>query len=180
MTRRIRSAVGCALALGGCASTARLEIGARRIGDDKPALRVGLSVGVGWGNAPSDPTLQPTPPLTTPFTRSLTQSIGYRRWGDNSVTTTTRYLQRVGPVYASAALDIDHDGAELVPTLLVPVIHKETYTVHQAGPTPFILTSKVISLGLQVRVGRHDDQTVTGADLVVGFDGYAYPSLSLR
>jgi len=52
---------------------------------------------------------------------SLTQSVGYRRSGGNSATTTTRLLIPTGPVYVSGAVDVDRDGADLAAALLVPI-----------------------------------------------------------
>jgi hypothetical protein len=144
------AAASLPVTLCGCDRTLRVEIGARRSAAGDIVARLGVSVGIGLS------------PDNGKF--SVTQSVGYRYVAprSHSATTTTRLLVRTGPVYASGAFDIDNGGFDLATAIGVPI--------QRSGDADAWDETRVFSAGFQVRVGRHDDETTTGADVVIGYD----------
>jgi hypothetical protein len=137
-------------ALSSCSRTARVEVGARTTFDGDPLVRVGISAGAGLASSGGN--------------GALTQSIGYQYARGNRAIFTTRVLERFGPVYGSGAFEIDHHGDfDFAPSLAVPVYRQR---LEPRGSDPMNL----LSIGLQLRLGRHDGMTTAGADLVFGYD----------
>lgn len=134
----------------GCDRTFRLEIGARRSAEGDFVARIGVSGGIGLS------------PDNGKF--SVTQSVGYRYVAprSHSATTTTRLFVRTGPLYASGAFEIDNEGGDLATAIGVPI--------QRSGGGDSWDETRVFSAGLQVRVGRHEGETTTGADVVFGYD----------
>jgi hypothetical protein len=144
----------------GCGATARVEVGVRTTFDGHPSLRLGVSVGAGLSSGDG----------------SLTQSVGYRYARSHSVTTTTRLLVPAGPVYVSGALDIGRAGFDVAPAFAIPLyrsssMEKDTSLIPGSGRWTYTTDTTLLSVGLQLRVGRHDGVGTAGADLVIGFDG---------
>lgn len=138
--------------LPGCTRTFRFEAGVRTTFEGDRILRVGASFGIGLCNDNRD--------------FALTESVGYRYAGDSAATFTTRVLWGVGPVYVSGAFDIDIDddgGAGLASALAIPV-HRDDLGEWSAG------SLNMISVGVQLRAGRHDGVNNAGADFVLGWD----------
>jgi hypothetical protein len=147
----------------GCTTTGRLEVGLRKTIGHDVAVRVGVSIGVGFANPKA--------------TRSVTQSLGYRYCENHSLSTATRALAAAGPLYLSGAIEIDNTGFDLAPALLVPLLSSV-----KSGPDSSIFPGSgahartrtersFYPVGLQLRGGRHDGEYSMGADLVLGFDG---------
>jgi hypothetical protein len=147
-------------------------VGVRHAGDEAH-LRVGASIPLGIGDV--------APGIPRPSVWSLTQSIGYRRLGNNSATTATRAMRNAGPLLIEGALELSRDGIEALPALLVPVYRSVTCIYSDddcGGPhTRWDLRGgikdwSVLALGLQPRLGIEDDHPTYGLDLVFAYIGY--------
>lgn len=139
-----------AATLPGCTRTFRFEAGVRTTFEGERILRVGASIGIGNCNERRD--------------FSLTESVGYRYAGSSNATFTTRALWGVGPVYVSGAFDIDDDaGIDLASALAIP-LHRDNL---EEGSGDAL---NMISVGVQLRAGRHDGVNSAGADFVLGWD----------
>jgi hypothetical protein len=158
----IRIGIVLITALAGCTLTGRLELGVRKTTDHDLAWRFGVSVGLGFASEKA--------------TRSITQSVGYRYCEDHSATTATRVLSAAGPLYVSGAVEIDHDGFDVAPALLVPLFRElkrepGTSMFPDSGAHARTVTDRsFFPVGVQLRAGRHDGELSSGADLVIGFD----------
>jgi hypothetical protein len=149
----------------GCSATVRLEGGVRSI-DGARAVRIGASLGLGFSKSQAR--------------RSVTVSGGYRYSRNSSATMTVRGLSALGPIYASGQFEVDRDGFDVAPALLVPVRrkideHPDSGIIPGSGAHLRTVTDiEVISIGLQPRVGRHDDATSYGVDVVLGIDSLSW------